>query len=45
MKIDVTDNLRGKTKPLGDAEAERVATLIRQNTQDVNQGEYTAAEL
>lgn len=45
MKIDVTDNLQGQTEPLSETEAERVATLIRQNTQDVNQGEYTPAEM
>lgn len=45
MKIDVTDNLKGQKEPLSDAEAERVATLIRQNTRDVNEGEYTPAEI
>lgn len=45
MKINVTDNLEGQAEPLSEAEAERIAALIRQNTQDVNQGEYTPAEM
>lgn len=45
MKIDVIDNLQRQAEPLTDTEAERVATLIRQNTQDVNEGEYTPAEM
>jgi len=40
MKIKVIDNLKGKTEPLSHSKAEKVAALIRQNTQDVNQGEY-----
>ena len=45
MKIKVIDNLREDTKPLGDSEASKVAALIRQNTQDVHQGEYCAEDL
>jgi len=45
MKINVIDNLKARVESLTDADAERVATLIRQNTQYVNQGEYTPAEL
>lgn len=45
MKIKVIDNLKGRMDTLTDTDAERVTTLIRQNTQDVNQGEYTPAEL
>jgi GNAT superfamily N-acetyltransferase len=45
MKIKVIDNLKEKTKPLSHSEADKVATLIRQNTQDVNQGEYLPADL
>jgi len=40
MKIKVIDNLKEKTEPLSYSEAAKVAALIRQNTQDVNQGEY-----
>ena len=40
MNIKVIDNLKGKSEPLSDSEADKVATLIRQNTQDVNEGEY-----
>ena len=40
MKIKVIDNLKEKTEPLSHSEADKVATLIRQNTQDVNEGEY-----
>jgi len=45
MKIKVIDNLKEKTEPLSHSEADKVATLIRQNTQDVNQGEYLPADL
>ena len=45
MKIKVIDNLREKTEPLSYSEAGKVAALIRQNTQDVNQGEYLPADL
>ena len=40
MKIKVIDNLIGETEPLSYSEADQVAGLIRQNTQEVNQGEY-----
>lgn len=40
MKIKVIDNLKETTEPLSHSMAEKVAALIRQNTQDVNQGEY-----
>ena len=45
MKIKVIDNLKGKTEPLSHFEAEKIAALIRQNTQDVNQGEYGPEDL
>lgn len=45
MKIKVIDNLKVKTEPLSHSEADQVAALIRQNTQDVNQGEYLPADL
>jgi GNAT superfamily N-acetyltransferase len=45
MKIKVIDNLKGKTEPLSHAKADKIATLIRQNTQDVNQGEYLPDDL
>ena len=45
MKIKVIDNLKEKTEPLSHSIAEKVAALIRQNTQDVNQGEYLPADL
>ena len=45
MKIKVIDNLKEKTEPLSYSEAAKVAALIRQNTQDVNQGEYLPADL
>jgi len=45
MKIKVIDNLKGKTEPLSHSKAEKVAALIRQNTQDVNQGEYGPEDL
>ncbi|MGD2149090.1 MAG: GNAT family N-acetyltransferase [Desulfobacterales bacterium] len=45
MKIKIIDNLEGKIESLSDSEAEKITALIRQNTQDVNQGEYTPAQL
>jgi GNAT superfamily N-acetyltransferase len=45
MKINVIDNLKENSKPLGDSEADKVAALIRQNTQDVHQGEYRPEDL
>jgi GNAT superfamily N-acetyltransferase len=45
MKIKVIDNLKEKTEPLSRSKADNVAALIRQNTQDVNQGEYLPADL
>ena len=45
MKLKVIDNLKETTELLTNFEAERVAELIRQNTQDVNQGEYGPADL
>lgn len=45
MKIRVIDNLKEKTEPLSHSIADKVAALIRQNTQDVNQGEYLPADL
>ncbi len=45
MKIRVIDNLKRKTEPLSHSIADNVAALIRQNTQDVNQGEYRPADL
>jgi GNAT superfamily N-acetyltransferase len=45
MKIKVIDNLEEKTEPLSRSKADNVAALIRQNTQDVNQGEYLPADL
>ncbi|MBW2492881.1 MAG: GNAT family N-acetyltransferase [Deltaproteobacteria bacterium] len=45
MKIRVIDNLKETTEPLSHSEAEKIAALIRQNTQDVNQGEYRPEDL
>lgn len=45
MNIKVIDNLKGEAELPSHSEAEKVAALIRQNTQDVNQGEYSAADL
>ena len=45
MNIKIIDNLKGKTEPLSDSEADKVATLIRQNTLDVNEGEYGSEDL
>lgn len=45
MKIKVIDNLKGEAKLPSLSEAEKVAMLIRQNTQDVNQEEYRPPEL
>ena len=40
MKIKVIDNLKREIEPLSNSGADQVAALIRQNTQDVNKGEY-----
>ena len=40
MKIKVIDNLKREIEPLSNSRADQVAALIRQNTQDVNKGEY-----
>jgi len=45
MKVRIVDNLNGKTESLNDADADLVATLIKENTKAVNQGEYSEAEL
>ena len=45
MKLKVIDNLKETTELLTNSEAEKVAELIRQNTHDVNQGEYGPADL
>jgi len=45
MKIKVINNLKEKTESLSHSKADKVAVLIRQNTQDVNQGEYLPADL
>jgi GNAT superfamily N-acetyltransferase len=45
MKIKVIDNLRRDAELRSRSEAEEVAELIRQNTQDVNQGEYQPENL
>jgi N-acetylglutamate synthase-like GNAT family acetyltransferase len=45
MKIKVIDNLKEKKESLSYSEAGKVAALIRQNTQDVNQGEYHPEDL
>lgn len=45
MKIKVIDNLKEKKDPLSYFEAAKVVALIRQNTQDVNQGEYRPEEI
>jgi len=45
MKISVIDNLEAETEFLSHSESAIIAALIRQNTQDVNQGEYAPAEL
>ena len=45
MKINVIDNLQGEIEPLSYSEAEKITALIRQNTHDVNQGEYTPAQI
>ncbi|HSQ83642.1 MAG TPA: GNAT family N-acetyltransferase [Desulfobacterales bacterium] len=45
MKLKVIDNLKETTELLASSEAEKVADLIRQNTQDVNQGEYGLTDL
>lgn len=45
MEIRTIDNLDRNVKPLSYFEANQIAELIRQNIQDVNQGECTPAEL
>ena len=45
MKLKVIDNLKETTELLTNSEAEKIAELIRQNTQDVNQGEYGPGDL
>jgi N-acetylglutamate synthase-like GNAT family acetyltransferase len=45
MKMNIIDNLEGKIEPLSYSKAEKVTALIRKNTQDVNQGEYTPAQI
>jgi len=45
MKIKVIDNLKEKKEPLSYSEAANVTALIRQNTKDVNQGEYHPEDL
>lgn len=45
MNIKEIDNLKGKTEPLSDSEAGKVAALIRKNTQDVNEGEYSPKDI
>jgi hypothetical protein len=45
MKVRILDNLNGETESLNDADADLVATLIKENTKAVNQGEYSEAEL
>ena len=45
MKVRILDNLNGETESLNDADADLVATLIKENAKAVNQGEYSEAEL
>ena len=45
MKIKVIDNSKREVEPLSNSEADQVAALIRQNTQDVNKGEYGPEDL
>ena len=45
MKVRIVDNLNGETESLNDADADLVATLIKENAKAVNQGEYSEAEL
>ena len=45
MKVRIVDNLNGQTESLNDSDADLVATLIKENTKAVNQGEYSEAEL
>ncbi len=45
MKVRIVDNLNGETESLNDSDADLVATLIKENTKAVNQGEYSEAEL
>ena len=45
MEIRVTDNLEKNVKTLSYSEADQITALIRQNIQNVNQGEYSPAQL
>ena len=45
MELQVIDNLERHVKALSDAEAVKISELIRKNIQNVNQGEYSPAEL
>ena len=45
MKVRIIDNLDSTAEPLDYSDADRVATLIRENTKAMNQGEYSEAEL
>ncbi len=45
MKVRIIDNLDAPTESLDHAQAERVTTLIRENTKAMNQGEYSDSEL
>jgi len=45
MKLRIINNLEETTELLSNSEADKIAVLIRQNTQEVNQGEYGPADL
>ena len=45
MNIRIVDNLNGERESLDYADADMVATLIRENTRANNQGEYNEAEI
>lgn len=45
MEIHVIDNLEKRITALSPSDAEKIAILIRENTQEVNQGEYSPSEL
>lgn len=45
MKVRIIDNLDSLTESLDDTQAGRVASLIRENSQAMNQGEYSPSEL
>ena len=45
LKISIIDNLEENIEPLDYSEAKKITALIRQNTQDVNQGDYTPAQI